>query len=59
MGLIDDLRKKRDSWTGRLEEHRRDKKRLTESSEDERELEEADILRNRKMVGVFPRVEQE
>ncbi len=25
MGLIDEIRKKRDSWTARLEEHRRER----------------------------------
>jgi hypothetical protein len=55
MGLIDDVRKKRDSWMGRLEEHRQDEGEEGEYSEIDREKEEAEILKNRKMVGVFPR----
>ena len=55
MGLIDDIRKKRDSWMGRLEEHSQDEGAEEEYSEINREKEEAEILKNRKMVGVFPR----
>ncbi len=57
MGLIDDIRKKRDSWMGRLEEHRQDEDQ-EEYAEIDREKEEAEILKNRKMVGVFPRKDQ-
>ena len=53
MGLIDDIRKNRDSWMARFEEHRQ------EEDEDERpvdrEKEKEERLRNRKMVGVFPK----
>lgn len=57
MSLIDDIRKKRDSWMGRLEEHRQDEDQ-EEYAEIDREKEEAEILKNRKMVGVFPRKDQ-
>ena len=53
MGLIDDLRKRRDSWMARFEEHRQ------ESNDDEdlvsHENEEEEIKLRRKMVGIFPK----
>ncbi|GIW46991.1 MAG: hypothetical protein KatS3mg078_0868 [Deltaproteobacteria bacterium] len=49
MGLIDDIRKKRDSWMKRFEEHRRD-----ESEEKGYTDREEEIQRNRQLVGVFP-----
>lgn len=56
MGLIDEIRKNRDSWMARFEEHRQDE------DEDERpvdrEKEKEEILRNRKMVGVFPKKDE-
>jgi hypothetical protein len=55
MGLIDDIRKKRDSWLGRLEEHRQDEGEEAGYDEIDREKEEIEILKNRKMVGMFPR----
>ncbi|MGE5443945.1 MAG: hypothetical protein ACM3SR_04995 [Ignavibacteriales bacterium] len=58
MGLIDDVRKKRDSWMGRLEEHRQDEDEEGEYSEIDKEKEEVEILKNRKMVGVFQRKDQ-
>ncbi|MER3446515.1 MAG: hypothetical protein C4291_06555 [Candidatus Dadabacteria bacterium] len=58
MGLIDDIRKKRDSWMGRLEEHRQDEGDEEEYYNIDREMEEAEILKNRKIVGVFPRKDQ-
>ena len=59
MGLIDDIRKKRDSWMARFEEHRQDKDEPDDRSTVDRGKEEEEILKNRKMVGVFPRKEQE
>ena len=55
MGLIDDLREKRDSWMRRFEEHRRDEGGEAEYPETYGEKEEVEILENRKMVGVFRR----
>lgn len=56
MGLIDDVRKKRDSWIRRFEEQRQ------EEEYDPHNLdpvaEEKQILENRKKVGVFPKVNQ-
>jgi hypothetical protein len=53
MGLIDDIRKKRDSWMARFEEHRQDEEEEDHPATDTQIEEE--ILRNRRMVGVFPR----
>jgi hypothetical protein len=58
MGLIDDIRKRRDSWIGRFEEHRQVEGEEEEYSKIDREKEEGEILRNRKMVGVFPRKDE-
>ena len=53
MGLIDDLRKRKDSWMARFEEHRQ------ERNDDEdlvsHENEEEEIKIRRKMVGIFPK----
>ncbi len=50
MGLVDDVRNRRDSWTKRFEEHRDfDDARC----EDDPEAEEKRILENRRNVGVF------
>ena len=50
MGLVDDVRNRRDSWTKRFEEHRDfDDSRC----EDDPEAEEKRILENRRNVGVF------
>jgi hypothetical protein len=58
MGLINEIRKRRDSWMGRLEEHRQDEWEdefnpivISEKDEDE-------ILQTRKMVGVFNKKEK-
>ena len=51
MGLIDDVRKKRDSWVKRFEEHRQEEEGGGEgrdSAEEERKIKE-----NLKRVGVF------
>ncbi len=53
MGLIDEIRKKRDSWMGRLEEHRQDEGEYEDDSMINSEKEEEKILRKRRMVGVF------
>lgn len=55
MGLIDDIREKRDSWMRRFEEHRQNEGGEAEYSEIDGEKEEVEILKNRKMVGVFRR----
>lgn len=50
MGLIDEVRNRRDSWTKRFEEHRD----FDDSAcEDNPEAEEKRILENRRKVGVF------
>ncbi len=53
MGLIDEIRKKRDPWMGRLEEHRRYEGEYEDDSMINSEKEEEEILRKRRMVGVF------
>lgn len=52
MGLIDDTRKKRDSWIKRFEEQRQEEEWNAENID--REAEERKIELNRKNVGVFP-----
>lgn len=50
MGLIDEVRNRRDSWTKRFEEHRD----FDDSAcEGDPEAEEKRILENRRKVGVF------
>ena len=56
MGLIDEIRKNRDSWMARFEEHRQDEGE--EERPVDREKEQEEILRNRKMVGVFPKKDE-
>lgn len=56
MGLIDETRKKKDSWMARFEEHRQDEDE--DGRPIDREKEKEEILRNRKMVGIFPRKEE-
>jgi hypothetical protein len=58
MGLIDDIREKRDSWMRRFEEHRQDEGEEAEYSEIDRGKEEVEILKNRQTVGVFRRKDQ-
>ncbi len=58
MGLIDEIRKKRDSWMGRLEEHRQDEGEYEDASMINSGKEEEEILRKRRMVGVFTRKER-
>ncbi|MDA2918165.1 hypothetical protein MYX76_01490 [Desulfobacterota bacterium AH_259_B03_O07] len=50
MGLIDQIRNRRDSWTARFEEHRRD---IDDENADAVEIEDEEIMRNRKMVGIL------
>ncbi|MGB2691356.1 MAG: hypothetical protein WBB48_04670 [Thermodesulfobacteriota bacterium] len=52
MGLVDDTRKRRDSWIKRFEEQRQEEEWNPEKSDPE--AEEKRILENRKNVGVFP-----
>ncbi len=54
MGLIDNIRKERDSWVKRFEEHRQDddeQKGKTQAEID------SQIAQNRRNVGVFPKVQ--
>ncbi len=52
MGLVDDTRKRRDSWIKRFEEQRQEEEGSPEKGDPE--AEEKRILENRKNVGVFP-----
>lgn len=52
MGLVDDTRKRRDSWIKRFEEQRQEEEWNQEKGDPE--AEEKRILENRKNVGVFP-----
>jgi hypothetical protein len=51
MGLVDDIRKKRDSWVRRFEEHRQEDESAHENLDPE--AEERRIRENLKKVGVF------
>jgi hypothetical protein len=51
MGLIDDVRKKRDSWAKRFEEHRQEEEGAHENLDPAEE--EKRIKENLKRVGVF------
>jgi hypothetical protein len=51
MGLIDDVRKKRDSWVRRFEEHRQEDEGDRERPDPEEE--ERRIRENQRRVGVF------
>lgn len=60
MGLVDEVRNRRDSWTRRLEEQR------SREEEYDREREERnaariaeEIEKNRSMVGKFPRKKED
>lgn len=56
MGLIDDIRKKRDSWIRRFEEQRQeDYDDNYKTFEDDKELSEEQIKKNLEMVGKFER----
>ena len=51
MGLIDDVRKRRDSWVKRFEEHRQEDEHARENLDPDEE--EKRISENLKRVGVF------
>jgi len=53
MGLIDDIRKRRDSWTKRFEEHRDEEEYDYEFEKNNAEKVAEEIKRNRENVGVF------
>lgn len=53
MGLIDDIRRKRDSWTKRFEEHREEEEYDHEHEKLHAEKIEKQISYNRERVGVF------
>ncbi len=53
MGLIDDVRKRRDSWVKRFEEHRQEEEVAYENLDPE--AEQKRIMENRKKVGIFPK----
>lgn len=55
MGLIDDTRKKRDSWIVRFEEQRQEEEYEADTRSDE--AIEKEIEENRKRVGVFPKID--
>lgn len=59
MGLIDEVRRKRDSWSKRFEEHRQDEEYDFEHEHINAEKVEQEIERNKKMVGVFPKKENQ
>ena len=60
MGLVDETRSRRDSWTGRLEEQRACEREYDHEHE-KRNAERIakEIERNRSMVGKFPRGEKD
>jgi hypothetical protein len=58
MGLIDDIRKKRDSWTARLEEHRKEPEEKDARNSNGRDDIDDLILKNRSKVGNFPKKEE-
>lgn len=58
MGLIDEIRKKRDSWTARLEEHRRELEEKDADTPAGTESDDELILKNRSNVGNFPNREK-
>jgi hypothetical protein len=58
MGLIDEIRKKRDSWTARLEEHRREPEEKDVGNSDGADDVDELILKNRSNVGNFPNREE-
>ena len=59
MGLVDDIRNSRDSWSRRLEEQRVSQEPYDHEFEkrNARKIEE-EIKKNREMVGKFPTVEK-
>ena len=59
MGLVDDIRNRRDSWSRRLEEQRVSQEPYDHEFEkrNARKIEE-EIKKNRKMLGKFPTAEK-
>ncbi|MEQ9619084.1 MAG: hypothetical protein RIG61_07920 [Deltaproteobacteria bacterium] len=57
MGLVDDVRKRRDSWIKRFEEHRQEEYETDSNTDPEKE--EKRIMENRRKVGVFPKKDQD
>ena len=57
MGLIDDVRKRRDSWTSRFEEHRDEEEYDHEYEKNNAKKINEEIKRNREKVGVFPKID--
>lgn len=55
MGLIDEVKKKRDSWISRFEEQRQEQ--VYEPDTRAPEVVEKEILENCRRVGVFPKKE--
>lgn len=55
MGLIDEVKKKRDSWISRFEEQRQEQ--VYEPDTRPPEVVEKEILENCRRVGVFPKKE--
>jgi hypothetical protein len=51
MGLIDDARKRRDSWISRFDEQRQEEEYVTDTRDPE--IVDKEILENCKRVGVF------
>lgn len=52
MGLVDDTRKRRDSWIKRFEEMRQEEEWRPDGADPK--IEEERIMENRRKVGVFP-----
>ena len=57
MGLIDDIRKRRDSWTKRFEEHRDEEEYDHEYEKNNADKVTEEIKRKRESVGIFPEKE--
>ena len=53
MGLIDDVRKRRDSWISRFEEQRQEEEYEPDTRDPE--VVEKEIFENCRKVGVFPK----
>lgn len=60
MGLVDEIRNRRDSWSRRLEEQRASQEPYDHEFEkgNARKIEE-EIKKNREMVGKFPLLEEQ
>ena len=60
MGLVDEIRNGRDSWTRRLEEQRAREEDYDHESEERNAVRIAEeIEKNRSMVGRFPREKED